>query len=189
MLRDDDITRRVLSGSRRRGWHKLSTVLSRTLSVGSFTVRRDSSHPEREKWTVLLPILLTGVLALSLVFFVSISLPRVSGPRLDHSEYYYELSVADALLPRAMLIGLVAGVVIFTVAVQLEDRMAWIFSAGTVSLIALAGILALAILIGHGAPNSTYLGANAGEIFLVVLLPIGVPVVVGAVLGAAAATA
>jgi hypothetical protein len=97
-------------------------------------------------------------------------------------------------MPGAILFGLVAGMMIFAIVIQLGgirlgDRMAGIYCASTVCLFALAAIVALAVFFGGGDPNSMYLSAASGDIFLVILLPVGVPVVVGAVLGAGVATA
>ena len=111
----------------------------------------------------------------------------------DRSQTRLDTAV-EVLFPGAILLGLLAGLMIFAIVIQLGDiqlgdRMAGIYCASTVCLFALTGIVALAVFFGGGDPNSMYLDAASGDIFLVILLPVGVPVVVGAVLGAGVATA
>jgi hypothetical protein len=151
-------------------------VMRRLVSVGRERHRR---HP----LSLLVPVFLATALAIAIVLAVDLSLPAIRGLGFDHSAQYSECSVAMAILPRVLPLGLAAGVTAFIVAIKLGDRMSRVFSQILVALVALASVVALAMLIGNGIPSSTYLGARAADVFLVTLLPVGAPLVVGAVLG------
>jgi hypothetical protein len=132
---------------------------------------------------VLFPLLVSLGLVVAIVLLVAISLPAIAGLGFDNTEYYRESSAAMIVLPRALPIGLIAGVVLFVAAMRLGDQMGRMLSGCVLGLFGVAVIVALTLLFGNGLPSATYLSADAADIFLVALIPIGVPAVVGAVFG------
>jgi hypothetical protein len=151
-------------------------LTGRALAFGRM---RHAAHPH----IYVLPTMAAMVLVVSIVLVVGISLPAIKGPGFDHTAYYRECPVTMVLLPRAIPIGLVAGFIVFAVAMQLGERMGRFFASTLLGLFGAAVVVACAFLIGNGLPSSRYLDADAADVFLVSLLPIGVQVVIGAVLG------
>jgi hypothetical protein len=134
-------------------------------------------------WIPLFPLLVALVLVASIAYFLNLSLPATKRPDAKRADYYGERPVAEVVLPRAFAIGLVAGALTFAVALQCGGYMGRLFSANILALFTVATMVAVALLFRDTPPNTTYLRADAADIFLAAVLPIGVPVVVGAILG------
>ena len=156
-------------------------VTKRLFSVGRGRRAYSSS-------VLVFPLFAALVLLASIAHFLNLSLPATKGPDTKPADYYRECSAAMIVLPRALPIGLVAGVITFIVAMQLGDHVGRLFSASMLGLFGAATVIALAFLLGNGPPSPSYSGADAADIFLVAVIPIGVPVVIGAVLGGRVAT-
>jgi hypothetical protein len=159
---------------------------TRARTTGDVTKRLFSAGRARHAYNSrvhVFPLLVALTLMVSIVFLMEMSLPAIKGPGFDYTDYYRECSAAMVVLPRALPIGLVAGVLTFCVALHLGEHRGRLFGTSILGLFGAATVISLAFLFGNGPPSPSYSGSEAADIFLVAVLPIGVPVVIGAVLG------
>ena len=131
----------------------------------------------------LYPLLAAIALLCLIVLLVALSLPPIRGPGFDKTEYFREYATTSVLFPRVLPIGLFSGVAAFVLALRLGEQRSRYFTAFILCVASVAVIVALAIVSGNGLPSPNYLGADAVDVFLVTLIPIGLPLVLGAIVG------